>query len=137
MSYQNGKIYKIVSDKTDKVYIGSTIDPLSWRISKHKCDLKRWKDGQRAYTSSFDIMQYGDFQIVLLELFPCRNKDELREQEQVWIDKTPQHINKFGAFRSNKIVFVNGYRTGRVYKIISKIPIKFILDLPRKSYMKD
>ena len=34
--YNNGKIYKIVSDSTDKIYVGSTTQPLSKRHYEHK-----------------------------------------------------------------------------------------------------
>jgi hypothetical protein len=55
--YKDGKIYKIVSDKTDMVYIGSTIQTLIKRLCRHKThilgqshseiqDKLRLKDGQ-------------------------------------------------------------------------------------------
>src|SRR5438445_9219955 len=120
MSYQNGKIYKIVSEQTDKVYIGSTIDPLTTRLTCHKSGYKRWKNEKRGFTASFDIVKYGDAKIMLLESYPCRNKDELREQEQVWLDKTPNYVNQQKAHSRNKIVLVDNYQIGRVYKIVSK-----------------
>ena len=37
VNYSLGKIYKIVSDLTDKIYIGSTcLEKLCMRLSKHK-----------------------------------------------------------------------------------------------------
>ena len=36
--YQNGKIYKIVDNTNDNVYIGSTINSLNVRLSKHETD---------------------------------------------------------------------------------------------------
>ena len=42
MDYKNGKIYKIVSDLTDKIYIGSTTQPLYKRHSKHKGNYKQY-----------------------------------------------------------------------------------------------
>ena len=38
VNYKNGKIYKIISDKTDKFYVGSTAQLyLSTRMATHKC----------------------------------------------------------------------------------------------------
>ena len=34
--YSKGKIYKLVSNKTDDVYIGSCLMTLSTRLSKHR-----------------------------------------------------------------------------------------------------
>ena len=35
-NYQNGKIYKLVCDDPEKIYIGSTTQRLSARLSSHK-----------------------------------------------------------------------------------------------------
>ena len=36
VNYQNGKIYKIVNDVTDDIYVDSTIQQLSHRFQDHK-----------------------------------------------------------------------------------------------------
>jgi hypothetical protein len=41
--YSEGKIYKLTSSQTDKVYIGSTIRSLNVRFSNHKSHYKSWK----------------------------------------------------------------------------------------------
>ena len=56
--YSNGKIYKITSSKTNKVYIGSTIQPLKERFRCHKKDYKKWLKGPYYKISSYDIW-YG------------------------------------------------------------------------------
>lgn len=38
--YSRGKIYRLVCNKTGKVYYGSTIDTLIDRLAKHKCGRK-------------------------------------------------------------------------------------------------
>ena len=35
-NYQNGKIYKLVSNISNDIYIGSTVNKLSHRLNKHK-----------------------------------------------------------------------------------------------------
>ena len=43
-SYQNAKIYKIVNDIDQLIYVGSTIKSLSQRFSDHKYDAKRYPE---------------------------------------------------------------------------------------------
>ena len=42
MNYSNGKIYKITSNQTDKIYIGSTILSLEKRLVGHKTECKSY-----------------------------------------------------------------------------------------------
>ena len=50
--YENGKIYEIISDNTDRVYIGSCIVTLKKRLIDHKC--------KRNETVSKSIIDCGD-----------------------------------------------------------------------------
>lgn len=93
--YSTSKIYKIVSDQTDKVYIGSTTKKyLKQRLSGHIADFKRWQDGKRDNITSFEIIKYDDCQIVLIENFPCNDINELRSRERYWIENTENCVNK-------------------------------------------
>jgi len=86
--YQDGKIYKIISDKTNKIYIGSTCKKLlSQRLAAHNTDYKTWKNGKGSYTSSFELFELGSVQITLLEACPCNTKDELLAKERFWIEQ--------------------------------------------------
>jgi len=82
MDYQNGKIYKIISNETTKYYIGSTTINLEKRLSGHKNSYKRFLNG---YTydnfSSFELLKLGDVKIELIENYPCRSKKELEMRE--------------------------------------------------------
>ena len=81
-NYQNGKIYKIISQHTDKCYVGSTtIKYLSMRLAKH-----RWSYERNLGTTSKYILELGDYEIVLLELCPCNSKDELHMRERHYMD---------------------------------------------------
>ena len=81
--YQLGKIYKIECNVTGKVYIGSTCEPtLARRLTKHVTDYKRYLNGTYHYVSSFDILQNEDYDIVLIESYPCNSKDELHARER-------------------------------------------------------
>ena len=82
-TYQEGKIYKIVCDSTNEIYIGSTKCPLNDRLSKHKYDSKRRTD-----LASSQIIKRNNYHIELIENYPCNNSKELLEREQYWMLKT-------------------------------------------------
>ena len=82
VNYNNGKIYKIVCNITGQIYIGSTCEPrLCLRLSKHVTDYKRWKLGKCNKITSYDILDRGNYNIYLIESFPCNSKDELTARE--------------------------------------------------------
>lgn len=94
--YQQGKIYKLCSARTNLCYIGSTCKSLTDRMSSHICSASG--NGKYKYISAFQILQYPDANIELVELFPCSNSLELRQREQHWIDNT-NCCNRFNAVR--------------------------------------
>ena len=82
--YENGKIYKITSKKTKKVYIGSTTQHyLSKRMSIHRYHHKINYSGN---ASSSIIIKHNDAKIELIENYPCNNRVELLIREQYHID---------------------------------------------------
>lgn len=94
-NYNNGKIYKIVCNKTGLVYIGSTTKRLlSERLSQHRYSYNYYVDGKRkTKTSSYQIIQNGDYYIELLELYPCSCKDELLAREKHYIKTIIPNVN--------------------------------------------
>ena len=60
-----GRIYKISSDQTDKVYYGSTTKTLNQRLSKHKKDYRQYLNGNYHFVTSFDIVKFDDCKIEL------------------------------------------------------------------------
>lgn len=82
VNYQESKIYKIVDNTTGNVYYGSTTEKyLSSRLSGHRFNFKKNRPG-----SANDIIKNDDYDMILLELFPCNNKDELLKRERYWIE---------------------------------------------------
>jgi len=81
MNYSNGQVYKIVCNITGEVYIGSTTQPLSKRLSHHKT--------KKNSCNSKQIIDRGDYAIVLIEAFPCTNKSELFQRERYHYDLIP------------------------------------------------
>ena len=95
--YQKGKIYKLVSDHTDQIYIGSTIQSLCQRLGGHKRDFKR----ETLRCMSKKLIQLGDVKIILIENYPCNSKEELLKHERHYIETT-NCVNKSIPFRSKE-----------------------------------
>jgi len=127
MDYQNGKIYKIWSPSTDKVYIGSTCSTLVKRLYGHRKNKKCYDNNSIAckYTS-FEILEYPDARIELVEDFPCNSKAELTAREGYWI-RQENSVNKVIPTRSrtewyqdnreNKLEYAKEYREEHKDKI--------------------
>lgn len=62
--------------------------------------------------TSFELIKYDDAKIILLENYPCNNKEELLSKEQDWIDKIQNNVNGTNA-RSKKTKLVN-YQDGKI-----------------------
>jgi hypothetical protein len=88
VNYQQGKIYKIECNVTDKVYIGSTCkNTLAERLAQHVGNYKCYLNGKSNYVSSFEILQNRNYDIVLIESYPCNSKDELHARERHWCNE--------------------------------------------------
>jgi len=77
--YSLGKIYKLVSDKTDKIYVGSCVISLNRRFSKHKCNTKKKCSSRKLFVDGATVS------IKLIEDFPCETKNELKIRERYHI----------------------------------------------------
>ena len=98
-NYQNAKIYKLVSNISTDIYIGSTVNKLSHRLNLHKCNTNKCVSKQLFANDAV-------VQIILIELCPCNSKIELVAQEHHYITSLVC-INKHIPFITN-IVVVNG-----------------------------
>jgi hypothetical protein len=100
--YQNSKIYKLVCNVTGDVYIGSTYKKtLARRLSGHLKNYKFYKKGCGTYTSSFEIIERGNYDIILVEEFPCETKDQLRKREREIIESV-KCINLMNPYSSQQ-----------------------------------
>jgi len=99
-NYQESKIYKIVDLNEEMVYVGSTCQKyLSIRMAQHRASYKR-----EEYCSSHEIFnKYGmeNCKILLLENYPCNNREELCKKEGEFI-KQLNCVNKQIAGRTEK-----------------------------------
>jgi hypothetical protein len=93
-NYANGKIYVIRSNQTDDVYIGSTIQPLSSRMTVHRSHYRGIAKGIPTCMSSVQLLQHGDAYIELIENCPCNNKEALLKREGEIMRQHPNRVNK-------------------------------------------
>ena len=83
--YSKSIIYAIRCNTTDRQYIGSTIQGLRTRISKHEADYRGFYqingNKHRDYRSSFPCMENDNYEIYKIEDYPCENVCELEIRE--------------------------------------------------------
>ena len=101
IDYSKGKIYRIVCDTTGLTYIGSTVETLSKRLTKHICDYKRYLKGKNHFITSFKILENNNYKIILIDNCPCKNKEELHREERKYIESI-KCVNKFIPGRTDK-----------------------------------
>lgn len=101
VNYQHGKIYRLVCNVTGLQYISSTTQPLSRRLAEHVSKFKAWKTGKTKYVTSFKVFEGDDYEIILVEGFPCENKDQLHARERRWIESLP-NVNHHIPTRTKK-----------------------------------
>ena len=105
--YQNGKIYKIWNDVNDEIYVGSTHDTLSRRMTKHRATVKT-NTSRRLYQTMNEI-GIEHFRIELVENFSCKSKEELNAREGHWIRQIGT-LNSVIAGRTKK-EYYNEHKT--------------------------
>jgi len=90
--YQKGKIYKLVNDADDQIYIGSSCLDLPKRFYMHKSAAKL--GGDRKVYKHLNTIGWEYVHIILVESFSCLNKMELEKRERYWIDTLTPSLNK-------------------------------------------
>jgi hypothetical protein len=96
--YKNGKIYKIVDNTNQNIYIGSTFRELNERLKCHKRKSKCYINNKTNYVSSFEIIKNNDYKIELIEnVEHCNNKLDLLKRERYYIEHNSCNscINKY------------------------------------------
>ena len=88
VNYQNGKVYRIICNKSGKQYIGSTTIALSARLSQHA---RLFRNARTCL--SREIIEGRDYEIRLIEDFPCDRKEQLLARERHFIE-TIDCVNK-------------------------------------------
>ena len=77
--YSKGKIYKILNNIGDEIYVGSTTETLGQKMAKHRHSMKA-KPQYKLYKHMHEL-DVGNFYIELIENYPCNDVYELRARE--------------------------------------------------------
>ena len=113
--YSKGKIYKILNNIDDEIYIGSTSETLSRRMARHR-SLANTNPYNKLYTHMIDI-GIDKFYIELVENYPCNDVYELIAREGYYIRENGT-LNKNVAGRTRKEYMEDNYEH---LKEVSKI----------------
>ena len=92
-TYSRGKVYMIESASAGLVYYGSTCNDLYKRMGMHRSDYRKFQAGKYHRVTSFDVLANPDARIILVETFPCSNKQELTARE-AWYIRNNNCVNK-------------------------------------------
>ena len=131
--YSLGKIYRITSG--DLTYIGSTTQStLARRLAGHVKSYKRWKNENYGFTSSFPLIETGQYEITLIELWPCTSKDELTARERFHIESNIC-VNKNIAGRTQKEWCETNADTLREYQKVYREANVDTLRKKKKAYV--
>lgn len=87
-------VYVIISPHTDDVYIGCTFQPIETRLQQHRCHFCMYVRDEFAYCTSFEVVQYIDVSIGLLEQTGATTRVELNQYERKWRQKVKNCVNK-------------------------------------------
>ena len=132
--FYNAKIYKIVDNTNDNVYIGSCCSSLKTRLSTHKCsyemflfhNIKSYEiNKNKDYIKSYEILKNNDYKIELLEDCDINTKHELLERERYYIDNN-ECLNKnipdisYNQYYNDNINKINDYQKEYYKKKIEK-----------------
>jgi hypothetical protein len=94
-----GRVYKITSPQTEKVYVGSTKKTIEARFGDHKSDYKT--RGDKINIGSFDILKFDDAKVELLEEREFNNTKELYLLERFYMEQFENTTNKLRPIVSN------------------------------------
>ena len=122
--YSQGKIYCIRNSINDDIYIGSTCQSLSRRMSQHRSNLKHGNIGGVKLYKKMNELGREHFYIELLEEYPCENVIQLTKREGELIREHQSTLNsiingrtKKEYYEENKQKFKEYYEQNRDKKL--------------------
>ena len=132
-----GSIYRIKSNMSDRVYIGSTKKDLNKRLKEHQSACFNWLGGHGVYLSSFEVAVYPDATIELLEQVVGTTQD-LKRREGEHISQTVECVNIRIAGRTTKQFMQTDYYKNyhKEYYRHDKQKQKRLLKYRQKKFMQ-
>jgi hypothetical protein len=95
-----GRIYRISAPGIDQVYVGSTRQTLSTRMSKHRYNMRAWQRGVYPYVTSYALVGLPGASIDIIEEEEYQDLQHMRDREAYWITRLPS-VNKCTPGRSH------------------------------------
>lgn len=83
--------------------------------------------------SSYKVLENNNFEIILIEAYPCKSKDELHKRERYWIENT-ECVNLNIPGRSDKEYREANKEIHKIYKINNKERIRETEKLYRENH---
>jgi hypothetical protein len=114
-----GKIYKLIDNTNENIYIGSTTRTLNQRLSDHKCKYNRYLNGKGRNVTSYNIIKNNDYRIELVKYVIYKDKKELFQRERYYIENN-NCINKNIPLRTHKEYFIDNKERYKEYRIDNK-----------------
>ena len=96
--YSKGMIYKLCckDPQITEIYIGSTINKKNRKNTHKKCCNNSNEKDYNSYKYEFirDNGGFENFDMILIEAFPCNSKNELISRERYWIETLKPKLNR-------------------------------------------
>ena len=118
--YNNGKIYCIRNNITDDIYVGSTTQPLSKRMAKHRQDSRREIKMHRPFYLKVNELGIDNFYIELIENYPCESLEQLRKREGHYIRKMGTLNQQIAGRTCKELLEQNKEKVKEYFKEYSK-----------------
>jgi hypothetical protein len=99
-----GRVYSIRSHQTSDIYIGSTTQTLSQRLTDHRRDYKYFLNHNNHYMTSYEILKYGDEYIEVIYEGDFESKQSLKRKEGEY-QREMKCVNKVIAGRTSQELF--------------------------------
>ena len=97
INYQNTEIYKIVCDDltVKYCYVGHTTDFTNRKYNhKSRCNNeKSKKHNYKIYTTIRENGGWDNWTMVLIEKYPCENKQQAEQRERFWYEELNADLN--------------------------------------------
>lgn len=113
--YKHTKVYKIICDCDDRIYVGHTTRPLDARMSSHKTATKRVP-----FSDFMREIGFKHFTIVLLEAKECKNVEEARDLEHKWMQELCALDPRFGFNIQHPVQELTEYEQQKRYREANK-----------------
>ena len=90
------RVYKVVNDIDDKIYVGTTKikDSLCHRLGKYRTAMRKGTDKNNAFLQHMRTLGTEHFRIVLIEEFKCCTIDQEKKKRQEWVDRLDPELNR-------------------------------------------